>query len=76
MKSAYEAPVLTRFGRVEGLTASNLKCSLGQDFNYDFIVRHVEFVSPPAWHDPNTGQPLTLDQVLALYGPCIPQPLP
>jgi hypothetical protein len=39
MKSAYEAPVLIKYGRVEGLTASDIKCTPGDDGVYD-LHRH------------------------------------
>ena len=58
----YTAPTLTRLGHVANLTASDIKCSTGTDFNYRNRWQHP--VQPPFSHWTNGDQLKTPAELL------------
>ena len=58
----YEPPRLTRLGHVANLTASDIKCSTGNDFAYKNRWQHP--VQPPFSHWTNGGQAQTPAELL------------
>ena len=62
----YVAPKLTRLGSVASLTASDIKCSTGQDFNYRNRWHHP--VQPPFTHWTNGDQAKTAGELIRSGG--------
>ena len=58
----YAAPKLTKLGHVANITASDIKCSTGQDFNYRNRWQHP--VEPPFTLWTNGDQSKTAGELL------------
>ena len=60
----YAAPKLTRIGTVAGITASDIKCSPGQDFNYRTRWTHPNTKPFTHWTNVETGVQATPGELL------------
>ena len=58
----YEAPTLTKLGTVRSLTASDIKCSTGNDFAYK--TRWTHPTRPPFAHWTHAGHGATVSELM------------
>lgn len=61
----YMAPALTRLGSVAGITASDIKCSIGNDFGHKERWTHPNTSPWTHWTEVATGNQATPQELLS-----------